>query len=189
MGLNFRKYGLPWLTAFFLIGCVVMMVELIRYNQTNLREENQKKPVREILPASLESSGKRIFIFDQTILLTPDRPFSPGLAMPFRDLLPGENRWIGMTGEVRGTQPADSLIVNLVTTCNRAGVNYKYQAVVAGKKPREQGGWISMMADYRVPDGADPEDLLQAYFWNNGPIPVEVRNIEIVIYSDQTNTP
>jgi hypothetical protein len=175
--------------AVVFVAGVITLLDLIGAGQSIRRENLLKNRTPEMLPASLETSGKRIFYLEQTLLLTPEQPFSPGLAMPFRDMLPGERRWITVTGEVRGNQAADSLVVNLVTTCNRKGVNYKYQAVVAGKKPREEGGWNSMMADYRVPGGADPDDLLQVYFWNNGPIPVEVRNIEIFFYSSEVETP
>ena len=134
---------------------------------------------QERMPDSLQGFGKRIFFYDQPFTLSSKKPFSPGLYTTFRELMPPAGTGLRTTALVWNNGLPDSLACSLVTTCNQEGTNYKYLYLPLEKSKLPSRRWSRVTLDYRIPRGARPDDIIQAYFWYRGKGEMRVKEMEV----------
>jgi hypothetical protein len=138
----------------------------------------------------------------QSLKMNPGVPFSPGLWIKFKDIpasLPkriqspvspdsvatnDNSIWIRAGGFVWFSCPPADLKCSLVATCNHNGANYKYMFVGLETENLISNQWNYVSIDYRVPSPADPEDVLQAYFWFRGDGEMLVDDVEVNVFTE-----
>lgn len=130
-------------------------------------------------PAGTEARG---FRSDHSFKLTSDIPFSPGLHITFRDLLPGDTSWLLSTAMVWFEGNADSAECSLVTTCNHRGTNYKYSFLPLETRSLVPLQWNKVSLAYRIPEAIDPGDLVQVYFWYRGKSEMFIDDFMVVTF-------
>ena len=201
-GLN-RKTLLSGLGAIFLLGIFVLVNYYRLFQDTHQPIESQGEVIREQLPPGLQGRGETLAAHDfesgnaadtashlagtghgsrQSLKLSSKIPFSPGLWIKFKDLLPGDSAWLRATGYVWFSCPAADARCSLVATCNHNGINYKYMSVPVEKEAVKPNQWNKICIDYRIPPPPGREDILQVYFWYRGSGEMLVDDIVVNIY-------
>ena len=118
----------------------------------------------------------------QSLKMCRKVPFSPGLWIRFKDLIPGDSAWIRATGYVWFSCLPDEAKCSLVATCNHNGINYKYMYIPIEKEPVNPNQWNRVSIDYQIPHAPDKEDVVQVYFWYRGQGEMLVDDIEVDLY-------
>ncbi|MCX6268925.1 MAG: hypothetical protein NTW16_16490 [Bacteroidetes bacterium] len=195
-----RKSIFAGLTAFSLLGVLILVNFYKSYQDTHQTSVSSASIEREKLPEILEGKGKQLAFHDfesgsaadtnahlantghggkQSYRMSSTVPFSPGLWIKFKDIKPGDSSWIRATGYVWFSCPPREIQCNLVATCNRHDVTYKYMFIPLENENLKQNQWNRVAIDYRIPLATDREDVLQAYFWYHGQGELLVDDIEI----------
>lgn len=180
---RFRQVVLPVLSAFFIAAVIILSMEWMRLDSIE-KKKKKSAPVmeREHMPESVRWQKKVIFRYEPVFILSGKQPFSPGPAVPFRDLEPVGNTWLRAEAEVCFRGCCDSLKCSLVATCNHKGTNYKYMSLPLELLNLKSGQWNRINMDYKVPRGVYPEDLVQVYFWYRGGEEVKCEKITVNSY-------
>jgi hypothetical protein len=121
-------------------------------------------------------SGKYAFRMNR------EASFSPGIAIPFKQLSESSSLWVRATVYVYSEFDSAANIANLVITCNHKGENYKYRSVELNKTVLTPGQWNKVTLDYEVPYIPDREDLLQVYVWYHGEKELFIDDFEVLLF-------
>jgi hypothetical protein len=190
--------------AVLLLGLFILVNFYRNYQVSHQPVDQVGLNDREKLPARLEGKGKRLAFYDfeqgnandtsthlarightgkQSLKMSVQVSFSPGLWIKFKDLNPGDSSWIRATGYIWfNCNPAEAKC-SLVATCNRNGVSYKYMSIPIEKEAIHPDQWNRISIDYLIPPPPDREDVLLVYFWYRGAGDLLVDDIEIDFFS------
>jgi hypothetical protein len=199
-----QKTLISGVLAVSLLGIFILVNYYLDYRESHQTTDPLALYEHEKMPAGLEGDGKRLAFYDfeagnaddtathlarighggkQSLKMSVQVPFSPGLWIQFKDLNPGDSSWIRATGYIWFTcNPADAQC-SLVATCNRNGVNYKYMSIPVEKEVVRPGQWNRISIDYRIPPPLNREDVLLVYFWYRGAGELLVDDIEIEFFT------
>ncbi len=198
-----RRTVFAGLVGIFLFGVFILVNCYRSYRETNQTIDRLAGHERETLPAQLEDKGKRLAWHDfewgnpldtntrlsfsgynskQSFKLNSRAPFSPGLWIKFKDLIPGDSLWVRATGYVWFDCAPDEVKCYLVATCNHNGINYKYMYIDLEKENLQPSRWNRVSIDYLIPQAPDPEDVVQAYFWHRGGGEILIDDVEITLF-------
>jgi hypothetical protein len=114
-------------------------------------------------------------------------PFSPGLRITFKELKPGDSSWIRATARVWFSGSSEEVLTSLVATCNQNGTNYKYMLLPLENEKLKPGIWNKVSIGYRIPAAANPEDIIQVYFWHRGGLELMVDDIRIAYFTAKSS--
>jgi hypothetical protein len=199
-----RRTVFAGVLAVFLFGIFILVNCFRSYRETHQTIDRLAEYERETLPSQLADSGRRLALHDfewgnpvdtsthlvfsghdsrQSLKLNSWAPFSPGLWIQFKDLIPGDSLWIQATGYVWFDCAPAEVKCYLVATCNHKGINYKYMYVDLEKENLQPNQWNRVSIDYLVPKAPDPEDVVQAYFWFRGGGEILVDDVELTLFN------
>ncbi len=194
------------LTGLLLLGLFIAFNEYAGWNDLRKKREAGNIPLRERLGDTTGFIAKRLAFHDFEAGNTADTSthiaatgynsekslrmnsfvnFSPGLWIRFSDLKPAPGSWLRVRAMVWYNGSHAGLKCNLVTTCNRNGINYKYQSVALDREPLAPDRWNVVSLDYRIPDPAAPRDVVQVYFWYYGGGWMLADNIVVTLFEKQ----
>ena len=184
-----RKTMIAGLCAALLLVLFVMANSYRLYQDTHRKHIPFEELERERMPEEIGFVKKQLALHDfesgnagdpaahlasvghggrQSLKMSPQVPFSPGLWIKFKDINPPGQAWIRAAGYVWFSGPPADVAFSLVATCNQKGVNFKYMFIPSEMENLKPNQWNRVSIDYRIPRAPDGEDVLQAYFWYRG---------------------
>jgi len=118
------------------------------------------------------------------MLLTPDRPFSPALEIPYNRLTMADHAFIKLKGRVFIEELPQDNPFTLVVTFDHKGGNYKYRGLDMEQYEQEliAGQWNTIETIYLTPEPRRKTDELRTYFWLRGQNPVPVDKLELEVW-------
>jgi hypothetical protein len=118
------------------------------------------------------------------MLLTPDRPFSPALEIPYNRLTMADHAFIKLKGRVFIEELPQDNPFTLVVTFDHKGGNYKYRGLDMEQYEQEliAGQWNTIETIYLTPEPRRETDELRTYFWLRGQNPVPVDKLELEVW-------
>ncbi len=120
----------------------------------------------------------------QAMILTPERPFTPALEVPFRELTPANHAFLIVRGKVFIEENPAANPFTLVVTFDHKGGNYKYRGLDIEKhtQPFIAGEWNIVEMVYLTPEPRRKTDKLRTYFWLRGQKPMAVKEIKVEVW-------
>ncbi|MCX6304422.1 MAG: hypothetical protein NT040_05605 [Bacteroidetes bacterium] len=197
-----RKTIVAGILATALLAVFILVNDFRNFRDTHQTLDPKAQNGRERLPVGLEGTGKRFAFYDfesgnaldtgahlaarghggkLSLVMSSHVPFSPGLWIKCKDLNT-DSTWIRATGYVWFSCQPEEVRCNLVATCNRSGVNFKYMFVALENEQLKPNQWNRVSIDYRVPAAAGKEDVVQAYFWYRGSGVMLVDDVEVEFF-------
>lgn len=120
----------------------------------------------------------------QAMILTPERPFTPALEVPFTELTPADHAFLIVRGKVFIEETPAANPFTLVVTFDHKGGNYKYRGLDIEKQTQKviAGEWNIVEMVYLTPDPRRKTDNLRTYFWLRGQNPLAVKEIKVEVW-------
>lgn len=154
----------------------------LKYNKKILFDqpfEQKINGLEKYYDSAYSSSGKFSIRMDSTFI------YSPGLAVPYKQITSEYYAWIRASVKVYPVFPPEECLTNLVVVFEYKKKKYKYQdqGITGDNIKLVPGQWNTITMDYLTPEVRSVDDILKVFVWFRGKKPIYIDDLRVEAFT------